>query len=282
MCSFPALRGAFLAFAAALLMLGVGCGNGGSAAPTPMVAATTTPTPTPTLEEIPAYGMTVLNRFPHDRNAFTQGLVVVGDRFIESTGLNGKSSLRRVEITSGKVLKKVDISREYFAEGMTVFKNKIYQLTWKNQRGFIYDLNTFEKIGEFSYDGEGWGLTHDDTNLILSDGTNKIRFLDPETFKVVRTIEVLNQGATENNLNELEYIKGEIYANIWQTDFIVRIDPKTGKMLGLIDCTGLLAPEERDANTDVLNGIAYDASGNRLFVTGKNWPFVYEILLKRL
>jgi len=277
----------FLVIISASTLVG-GCGNGGATSPastpsaSPSAVASSAPAPTPSVEEIPSYNMSVVSSFPHDRNAFTQGLVVEGNNFIESTGLNGRSSLRRVEIRTGKVLKKVDISNEFFAEGLTTFQGKIYQLTWKNQKGFIYDQKSFDKIGTFAYEGEGWGLTHDDKNLILSDGTNKIRFLDPATFKVARTIEVMNQGLPETNLNELEYVRGEIYANIWQTDFIARIDPKTGKMLGLIDCNGLLPPQEREAGTDVLNGIAYDAVANRLFVTGKNWPHVYEIALKKL
>ena len=196
--------------------------------------------------------------------------------------MNGKSSLRRVDIESGTVEDKVSLSNEYFGEGLTVFHGKIYQLTWKNGLGFIYDAETFKKIGTFNYTGEGWGLTHDDASLILSDGTNAIRFLDPETFKVTRTIQVFNQGNEETNLNELEYIKGEIYANIWQTDFIVRIDPKTGKILGMIDCTGLLTDADRQPGTDVLNGIAYDEKNDRLYFTGKNWPKVFQVELKKL
>ena len=278
----------FSALLCALLLTGGGCGNGQGAVVSPAPAATASvsasasPTPAPSVQEVPSFSLQAVKSFPHDRGAFTQGLVVEDGKFIEGTGLNGKSSLRRVVIETGAVEKKVDLSNEYFGEGLTVFKGKIYQLTWKNKMGFIYDAATFKKLGTFPYTGEGWGLTHDDTSLILSDGTNIIRFLDPETFKVTRSIEVFNQGSPENNLNELEYIKGEIYANIWQTDFIARIDPKTGKILGLIDCTGLLSDTERQPGTDVLNGIAYDEKNDRLYFTGKNWPRVFQVELKKL
>jgi len=161
-----------------------------------------------------------------------------------------------------------------------VLGDKIYQLTWQSQTGFVYDLESMELEREFSYTGEGWGLTTDGRSLIMSDGTNQIRFLDPATFQVTRTISVFSQGQPLRQLNELEYVKGEILANIWETQSVARIDPATGRLLGLVDFSGLLAPEDRDSHTDVLNGIAYDAGGDRLFVTGKDWPKLFEVRLK--
>jgi glutamine cyclotransferase len=188
--------------------------------------------------------------------------------------------LRKVELKTGKILKKVSVPRDYFAEGMTVFQGKVFQLTWQARKGFIYDPATFQKQGEFAYATEGWGLTHDGESLIMSDGTHRIRFLDPTTFQTTRTLSVFDDsGEPVEHLNELEYVKGEIYANIWQTDRIVRLDPKSGKILGWVDLTGLLADKDRTDESDVLNGIAYDEKGNRLFVTGKLWPKLFEIEL---
>ena len=232
-------------------------------------------------EGVPVYSYQVINTWPHDTEAYTQGLVFHDGVLFESTGLRGASSLRRVELKTGKVKKKVEVAREYFAEGMTIFQDKIFQLTWQAQKGFVYDLKKFKQEGEFTYEGEGWGLTHDDHSLILSDGTNRIRFLDPASFQVQRTISVYDNGQPLTDINELEYIKGEIYANIWRTDRIVRIDPNTGKINAWIDMTGLhhQGPEENTENC--LNGIAYDAEGDRLFVTGKRWPQLFEIRLVR-
>ena len=221
----------------------------------------------------------VANTWPHDRGAFTEGLVYHDGVLLESTGLEGQSSLRRVELKTGRVLQQVAVPSEYFAEGLTVLNGKLYQLTWKNHKGFVYDLATFRLEKTFSYDGEGWGLTTDGHSLILSDGTDQIRFLDPATFKVQGSIHVADRGRPIERLNELEYVRGEIFANIWQTDFIARIDPATGQVLGLINLGGLLPPAQR-AGTDVLNGIAYDAAGDRLFVTGKWWPKLFEVRWK--
>jgi glutamine cyclotransferase len=233
--------------------------------------------------DVPVYKYKVVHSWPHDPQAFTQGLEFHDGVLYESTGQYGKSSLRKVALTTGKVLLKVDVPREYFAEGLTIFNDKIYQLTWKAQKGFIYDLNSFAKLGEFSYEGEGWGLTHNSDSLIMSDGTNKIRFLDPGSFAVRRTISVYDGTRPLAELNELEYIKGEIFANIWQTDRIVRIDPGSGKILGWIDLRSLLSVSDRDSSEppDVLNGIAYDEAKDRLFVTGKLWPKLFEIRLKK-
>lgn len=229
---------------------------------------------------VPTFTYEVVNTWPHDPEAFTQGLVFLQDRLLESTGLNGQSTLRRVDLSTGRVLQQVKLSPEYFAEGMTVLNGKVYQLTWKNQKGFVYNLDTLQVEREFSYTGEGWGLTTDGRSLILSDGTHQLRFIDPATFQVTRTIAVSNQGQPVRMLNELEYIKGEVFANIWQSQTIVRIDPATGNVLGTIDFFGLLPPADRGASTDVFNGIAYDAAGDRLFVTGKNWPKLFEVRLK--
>jgi glutaminyl-peptide cyclotransferase len=232
---------------------------------------------TPTPSKVPTYSYKIKNSWPHDRHAYTQGLIFLDGLLWESTGQYGTSSLRKVELKSGKVVKQISLPKNYFGEGMTVFHNKVFQLTWQEHKGFIYDPATFQKQGEFSYTGEGWGLTHDGESLIMSDGTDQIRFLDPSTFQTIRTISVADRGEPVDQLNELEYIDGEIYANIYQTDRIARIEPKTGKILGWIDLTGLLSTKDRTGEEDVLNGIAYDATGRRLFVTGKMWPKLFEI-----
>lgn len=232
-------------------------------------------------QQPPVYTFEVVHIWPHDSSAFTQGLVFHQGAFYESTGLNGASSLRKVELQTGKVLEKVDVPSQYFAEGLAIFGGRLFQLTWQAHKGFIYDLASFRLQGEFPYSGEGWGLTSDDRSLILSDGSHQIRFLDPADFKMQRVISVYNQDQPLRELNELEYIKGEIYANIWHSDLIVRIDPRSGKILGWIDLTGLLPPSERRDDEAVLNGIAYDAAGDRLFVTGKRWPKIFEIRLKK-
>jgi glutamine cyclotransferase len=228
------------------------------------------------------YGYEVVQVFPHDPNAFTQGLEFHDGQLFESTGQEGRSSLRRIELETGKVLQKVDIPSPYFAEGLTLLKGRIYQLTWQHQTGFIYDPVSFSKIGEFTYQGEGWGLANDGESLILSDGTNRIRFLDPNNFQVRKTIAVFDTNMPVMNLNELEYVRGEIYANIWHQDKIVRIDPHTGRITGWVDLGGLLSRSEVADEEAVLNGIAYDDAKDRLFVTGKLWPKIFEIRLKRI
>jgi len=228
-------------------------------------------------QAVPVYGYEVVHVFPHDRDAFTHGLVFHEGNFLESTGEVGRSSLRRVEVDNGKVLQKVDVPPPYFAEGITLLKGKIYQLTWQHQLGFVYDALTFEKTGEFKYTGEGWGLSNDGQSLILSDGTNHIRFLDPENFQVTKTIAVVDGRTAVLEINELEYVKGEIYANIWHADRIARIDPQTGKVVGWINLAGLLSPGEVQDEEAVLNGIAYDEASSRLFITGKLWPKIFEI-----
>jgi glutamine cyclotransferase len=230
---------------------------------------------------VPTLGYQIVNIWPHDPNAFTQGLVYLDGKMLESTGQEGRSSLRNVELQTGKILKKVDIPEPYFAEGITLLNNKIYQLTWQHQLGFIYDAQSFQKVGEFKYDGEGWGLTTDGHSLILSDGSNRIRFLDPDSFRVTKTIAVLDGKSPVRELNELEFVNGEIYANIWHDDRIAAINPQTGHVNAWIDLTGLLQPGDVQDPEAVLNGIAFDQSGNRLFVTGKLWPRLFEIKIKR-
>ena len=236
-----------------------------------------TPDMAATHEEVPTYSYKIKNSWPHDRRAYTQGLIFFDGLLWESTGQYGASSLRKVELKTGKVIKQISVPANYFAEGMTVFHNKVFQLTWQEHKGFIYDPATFQKQGEFNYTGEGWGLTHDGESLIMSDGTDRIRFLDPSTLATTRTISVTDRDEPVDQLNELEYIDGEIYANLYQTDRIARIAPKTGKILGWIDLTGLLSTKDRKGTEDVLNGIAYDEAGKRLFVTGKLWPKLFEI-----
>ena len=230
-------------------------------------------------QAVPIYGYEIVRAFPHDSDAFTQGLVIHDGKFIESTGEVGRSSLRRVEMETGQLIQIVDVPAPYFAEGITLLKGKVYQLTWQHHLGFIYDAWTFEKIGDFNYAGEGWGLANDGMSLILSDGSNKIRFIDPDNFQLKKTIAVLDGHTLVNEINELEYIQGEIYANIWHADRIARINPETGSVIGWIDLSGLLARGDVADEEAVLNGIAYDEASSRLFVTGKLWPKVFEIRL---
>jgi glutamine cyclotransferase len=232
-------------------------------------------------DRVSVYGYEVVNTYPHDAGAFTQGLVFHDGALIESTGLERRSTLRRVELQTGKVLQKVDVPPYFFAEGLTLFNGKIYQLTWKGEKGFVYDPQTFQKTGEFSYEGEGWGLTHDADSLILSDGSHRLRFLDPNTYQLKRTVSVTDRGRPVQELNELEYVKGEIYANVWHQDRVARIDPQTGRVTGWIDLAGLLRAGETTDPEAVLNGIAYDERGDRLFVTGKLWPKLFEVRLRQ-
>jgi glutamine cyclotransferase len=229
----------------------------------------------------PRFSVEVVQTYPHDANAFTQGLIFRDGKLLESTGKEGRSSLRSVDLASGKVLKQVDVAPEYFAEGMTVLNGKIYQLTWQHQLGFIYDYWTFQPLGQFNYGGEGWGLTNDGTSLILSDGSNRLRFLDPSTFKVTKTIAVTDGGKRVNKLNELEFINGEIYANIWRDQQIATIDPSSGAVTAWIDCSSLWSRSGAHDEEAVLNGIAVDETSGRLFVTGKLWPKLFEIKVKR-
>ena len=221
----------------------------------------------------------IVHAYPHDQHAFTQGLVYVDGHLYESTGMNGQSSLREDDLESGRIQRMQLVADQYFAEGLTDWKNTLIQLTWQNHLAFVYDRATFRLLCTFRYDGEGWGVTHDAKSLILSDGTATLRFYNPDTFKELRRITVTDRGKPVTNLNELEFIHGEIYANVWHTDRIARISPATGRVVGWIDLKGLM-PRSRLSNDEaVLNGIAYDAAHNRLFVTGKLWPSIFEITL---
>lgn len=222
----------------------------------------------------------ILNTYPHDRGAFTQGLIYRDGFLYESTGLNGRSSLRKVVLESGEVVQRENVASEYFAEGLTDWKHSLVQITWQSKRGIVYDLKTFKQTSAFSYTGEGWGITHDSKRLIMSDGTSTLRFLDPKTFTQVGTLEVTYQGKPLANLNELEYVRGRIFANVWQSNSIVVIDPLNGRVTAQIDLPGLLSSADRGPGVDVLNGIAYDAKHERLFVTGKLWPKLFELRLK--
>ena len=226
------------------------------------------------------YGYKVVRSFPHDRRAFTQGLVYLDGVLYEGTGMNGHSGIRKVRLETGEVLQTRPLDSQYFGEGIVVWKDRIVQLTWQHGLGFVYDLKTFEPRSSFNYTGEGWGLTHDGTRIIMSDGSasGTLRYLNPETLRETGRLVVRDRGQPVPHLNELEFVKGEIFANVWQTERIARIAPKTGQVTGWVDLRGLLDPREA-AGVDVLNGIAYDAQKDRLFVTGKWWPRIFEIQL---
>jgi glutamine cyclotransferase len=221
----------------------------------------------------------VINTFAHDTKAFTQGLVFEDGFLYEGTGLYGKSELRKVELETGNVLQQHKLADEFFGEGITIFGDRIIQLTLESKIGFVYNKETFELLHEFSYPTEGWGLTNDGRHLIMSDGTPMLYFLDTETFAQSHKIMVLDQDSPVWGLNELEYIDGQIYANVWPTERIVKIEPETGRVIGWIDVEGILAPQDYSEPVDVLNGIAYDPANRRLFVTGKFYPKLYEIKL---
>jgi glutaminyl-peptide cyclotransferase len=227
--------------------------------------------------QAPIYGYSIVRSYPHDPEAFTEGLEFRDGFLYESTGLNGKSSIRKVKLETGEVVQNRNISRDYFGEGITFWKDDLFELTWISGVAFVYDAKTFELKKSFNYTGEGWALTHNASELIMSDGTPELRFIDPATFKEGRRLTVTDAGVPVRYLNELEWIKGEIYANVYTTDYIARIDPSNGHVTGWIDLRGML-PRQNDGNT-VPNGIAYDAAGDRLFVTGKYWPKLFEIKL---
>lgn len=227
--------------------------------------------------QAPVDGYEIVHIYPHDPAAFTQGLVYNDGHLYESTGLNGKSSVRLVDIETGRVLQRHDLPSQYFGEGLTIWKNKLYQLTWKAKTGFIYDTFSFFEVGTFHYQGEGWGLTQNGKELILSDGSAFLRFFDPQSFRELRRIRVTDAEKPVDKLNELEYVRDEIYANVWQADRIARVSPKTGRVLSWIDLNGLIDRSQLPNADAVLNGIAYDSASNRLFVTGKLWPKLFEI-----
>jgi glutaminyl-peptide cyclotransferase len=228
---------------------------------------------------VPEYGYQVVHTYPHDPGAYTQGLFYLNGVLYESTGLNGRSSIRKVRLETGEVLQKRDIPEQYFGEGIVNWKDRLIEITWQTQAGFVYDLNSFNLQRQFSYPSEGWGLTQDGKRIIMSDGTAQIRFWNPETLQEVGRLNVNDAGQPITELNELEWVKGEIYANVYQTDRIARIDPSSGKVVGWIDLTGILPASDRLRQVDVLNGIAYDAATGRLWVTGKLWPKLFEIRL---
>ncbi len=226
-------------------------------------------------------GYSIVKVFPHDKTAFTQGLVVEHGRLFESTGQFGTSWIAEVDIATGKQDKKVVLDKKYFGEGITILNNKIYQLTWQTKKGFVYNLKTFEKIKEFEYDREGWGITHDGKNLIASDGTNKLYFLDTLTLAPGKVLEVKEGDKPAEQLNELEFIDGFIYANQWQTNYILKIDPATGKVIGRMDMTELAEKVfPLNPNADVLNGIAYEKKSKMLLITGKLWPAMVAVRFK--
>lgn len=232
---------------------------------------------------IPVYGFVVKNTYPHDPQAFTQGLFYKNGFLYESTGRNGLSTVRKVELATGKPLQKKDIAAEFFGEGIADIDGKIIALTWQSQTGFVFDLKTFALKQRFRYTGEGWGLASDQKQLYMSDGSAFIRVLNTE-LKEVRRFQVLAEGAPIDRLNELEWVDGELFANVWGTDVIARIDPATGKVSGWIDLRTLLPADKRgtDSVDAVLNGIAYDSKQRRLFVTGKLWPKLFEIELVKI
>jgi len=230
----------------------------------------------PPRPETPRFGYRILASYPHDPNAFTQGLIYVDGQLFEGTGhYYGQSSLRRVDLETGRVEQETRLSPRLFGEGITLWRNRLIQLTWREHLAIVYDRDSFARLETFRYEGEGWGLTHDARHWIMSDGTQVLRFLDPESHQVVRRLSVLDQGRPVRDLNELEYIQGEVWANLWKRDLIARIDPETGAVRSYLDLSGL-APDGLGREA-VLNGIAYDAANGRLFVTGKYWPRLYQI-----
>jgi len=229
--------------------------------------------------QTPEYGYQVVHAYPHDPNAFTEGLEYRAGFLYESTGIKGQSWLRREKLETGQVLQQIDIDAQYFGEGITILNQEISQLTWQTEIGFVYDQSNLRVKRTFNYPGEGWALTNDGQNIYMDDGTAQIRVWDPLTLQEKRRITVRDHGKPVTNLNELEWVRGEIYANIWEKDVIARISPTDGRVLGWIDLTGILPSSDRTGREDVLNGIAYDVLGNRLFVTGKYWPKLFEIKL---
>ena len=231
-------------------------------------------------QEVIRYGYEVVHQYPHDVKAFTQGLLFVDGALYESTGRYGESTVRRVSLTDGKVEKSTALANKYFGEGLVNWNDRLINLTWRSNTALVFDKQSFKEVGRFTYKGEGWGLTQNGKHLVMSDGTPEIRFLDPESLKKISRITVNYNNQAIGRINELEWVKGEIFANVWQSDWILRIDPKSGNVLGLIDMKGLLPKGTvSDPLDHVLNGIAYDAEQDRLFVTGKKWPSLFEIKL---
>jgi len=236
--------------------------------------------PAPAIPQpVPVYTYKVVNAFPHDRQAYTQGLDIDNGTLYEGTGGYGSSTLRRVDLESGRVLQEYRLPDVYFGEGVTVYKDTLVQLTWRSNIGFVYDKNSFDLLKTFTYPGEGWGITYDGKRLIMSDGTSRLYFRDPEDFSTAGYVEVHDESGPVSMLNELEYINGKIFANVWATDSIAIIDPQDGRVTGLLDLSGLLDSGQYDNTTEVLNGITYDAERDRMLVTGKRWPLLFEIVM---
>jgi len=234
----------------------------------------------PASDAVPVYDVEIVRTYPHDAGAFTQGLLFVDGRLFESTGLNGESTVREVRLDDGAVVRKTDLDADYFGEGLAHSGGRLINLTWRSGTGFVYDLESFEVTATFEYAGEGWGLTQTPEGLVMSDGTPTLRVLDPETFEVAREVEVTFRGKPVAKLNELEWVKGEIFANVWGTNLVLRIDPETGEVVGVVDAGGLLTREDvTPGRTDVLNGVAYDEMTDKLYLTGKRWPKLFEVEL---
>jgi glutamine cyclotransferase len=230
---------------------------------------------------VPQYSAVIVKTYPHDPSAFTEGLFYKDGFLYESTGREGESSIRKVVLETGRIVQQHDLDPKYFGEGIVNWKNRMIGLTWQTQIGFVYDLDSFNQLADFHYTGEGWALTRDDRHLFMSDGTSDLRLLDPDTLAETGRVHVTCEGRPIRNVNELEWVKGEIYANIWLTNLIVRINPVTGEVIGVADLADVAELAHADRATDVLNGIAYDAATDRLFVTGKLWPTLYQITLSQ-
>ena len=258
-----------VALGLAVLLLSNGCSSEAEPSTTPAV----------TPSEVTYYSYEVVDVLPHDPTAFTQGLAYEDSVFYEGTGLNGRSSLRRVHPETGAVMQSVPLPNDYFGEGIAVCGDRLVQLTWRSGIGLVYDKHDLRLLDQFAYNSEGWGITCDGEHLIMSDGSARLYFRDPETFLVEYYVTVRDQGADVSRLNELEFVNGRIYANVWQTDSIAIIDPADGRVTGWLDLSGLLETQPVSGQVDVLNGIAWDAAGDRLFVTGKLWPWLFEIRL---
>jgi len=240
------------------------------------------PTPTTNVPEPATISYNIVNVYPHDTSSYTQGLQWYNGFLYEGTGLEGQSRLMKVNLKDGRALQKISIDKAFFGEGITIINNKIYQLTWQNNKVFVYDLATFKKIKEFHWDHQGWGVTNNGKDLVISTGGNNIYFVDPETFRILNTISVNSNYGPLGDINELEYVNGKIYANVYGSDYIAVINPETGSVEAKLDFTGLLQKSGKHyENSDVLNGIAYDSAKNSFYITGKKWPALFEVKLNQ-
>ncbi len=265
----------FLATAGAFGACGSKAASADASADANTASDTTQPARTPT------YTYEVVASYPHDQASFTEGLLIHDGKLFESTGMVGTSWMRELDLNTGRIVRQRDLAKPHFGEGIVILGDKIFQLTYTTGKAFVYDWKTFKPTGEFTYEGEGWSLTTDGTSLIMDDGTAVIKWRDPKTFAVTKSIVVTDHGESVLKINELEWIKGELWANIWQSDQIARIDPATGHVTGWIDMAGLLPSMDKTGKEDVLNGIAYDAATDKIYVTGKYWPKIFEIKVKR-